>query len=276
MKKTLIYPVLFFFASLVQMIEAFSQQEDVGSRPLRETGISKLRDLNTDRPDVTESPKSVDKGYFQVEMSFYEYTDDGQNGNELTLYPFNFKYGVSQNTDIQFVYEPFLNVKDGAGNNERGNGDLAVRYKINLFGNDEGISALGVMPYIKFPTAKQDIGNEEYEGGLIMPFSYDTSDTSYFGAMVQVDSLYDDESKDRYFDFLYTLTQGFALNDQWGIFFEHVGIQASQNTIDFRALMNIGMTFEVSKNIIFDSGVRVGLTGAADNINVFSGVSFRF
>src|SRR5687767_4843881 len=37
-----------------------------------------MRDLATDRPDVTESPYTVDAGHFQAELSFIEYvSDDG-------------------------------------------------------------------------------------------------------------------------------------------------------------------------------------------------------
>src|SRR5688500_5011937 len=42
-----------------------------------------MREFSTDRPDVTESPYTVDAGHFQVEMSLVEYTLDDDGGAEL-------------------------------------------------------------------------------------------------------------------------------------------------------------------------------------------------
>ena len=44
-----------------------------------------LRDLSTDRPDMTESPYTVDAGRFQIEMSFADFTYDRENGETQTV-----------------------------------------------------------------------------------------------------------------------------------------------------------------------------------------------
>src|SRR3954469_16822345 len=67
------------------------------------TPRDQMRELNTDRPDVTESPYTVDAGHFQLELSFVEYTydDDGGNQiNEFSLAPSNFKLGLLNNVDL--------------------------------------------------------------------------------------------------------------------------------------------------------------------------------
>src|SRR5688572_22582399 len=39
-----------------------------------------MREMSTDRPDVTESSKTVDAGHVQVELSFGDYVRDEQDG----------------------------------------------------------------------------------------------------------------------------------------------------------------------------------------------------
>ena len=40
-----------------------------------------MREFNTDRPDVTESPFTVDAGHWQLELSFVEYTHNTGQGD---------------------------------------------------------------------------------------------------------------------------------------------------------------------------------------------------
>src|SRR5688500_4882093 len=59
-----------------------------------------MRELSTDRPDVTESPYTVDAGHFQVELSLIEYTRDEDQGAELdewVVMPSNLKVGLLNN-----------------------------------------------------------------------------------------------------------------------------------------------------------------------------------
>ena len=39
-----------------------------------------LRELETDRPDATESPVTVDRGHFQLESSFFSFSRDDSAG----------------------------------------------------------------------------------------------------------------------------------------------------------------------------------------------------
>jgi hypothetical protein len=72
-----------------------------------------MRDLSPDRPDVTESPYTVDAGHYQLEMDFANFTYDKTDGTTTKTWEvgdFNFKAGLLNNVDIQFVYDNYLNV----------------------------------------------------------------------------------------------------------------------------------------------------------------------
>src|SRR6185295_420185 len=63
-----------------------SRPEKEGYTLFNPTPESLLRGLNTDRPDVTESPFTVDAGHFQTELSFVEYTYDYDHGSRTDGY----------------------------------------------------------------------------------------------------------------------------------------------------------------------------------------------
>ena len=102
---------------------------------------AELRPLSTDRPDTTESPHTVDAGHFQFEMELAAWSKDGRE-RELSLGELNAKIGLDDCTDLQFVLPFYTHVRGG----DEGFGDVQIRLKHNLWGNDEGSTALAVMP----------------------------------------------------------------------------------------------------------------------------------
>jgi hypothetical protein len=100
--------------------------QDNASRPdrspytlLNPTPRALLRELDTDRPDKTETPITVDAGHFQVEMDLFTYTydrqDSGPAGSQTvrswSTGPINFKLGLRNNVDLQLVLEPYRHVQ---------------------------------------------------------------------------------------------------------------------------------------------------------------------
>ena len=73
---------------------------------------------------------------------------------------------------------------------------------------------------------------------------------------------------------LHTATLGIGLTEQLGLYVELVGIAGAQT--DYQAIFDTGFTFAVTDNLIFDTGVRIGLNDAAEDFGVFTGMSFRF
>src|SRR5687768_909846 len=102
-----------------------------------------MRDMETDRPDVTESPRTVDAGHFQVEASFFEYEhDDDNDGSErvetVSVLPSNLKVGLLNNVDLQLVLVPYVHEsthdqRHKTRDTADGFGDTQVRLKVNFW-----------------------------------------------------------------------------------------------------------------------------------------------
>lgn len=232
------------------------------------------RPMSADRPDITESPITVDAGAVQLEISFVDYARNGVK-DAWTVAPANLKIGLLNNVDLQFVLDPYVRQDDGTRTRD-GFGDTQLRLKINLWGNDDGETAFAIMPFIKLPTASDGLGNDHVEGGMIFPFATDLGEGVGLGLMFEADFVYD-EADDRYdTEFIMTGVLGFDITDVLGLYVEGIGITSTDPDVDFRGIFGVGGTYALTENMVFDVGVNIGLSGDADDVNLFSGVTVRF
>lgn len=231
------------------------------------------RELSADRPDATESPFTVDAGAVQLEMSFVDYTKNSDD-RTWSVAPFNTKIGLTESTDIQFVFDPYIYHDPRGGSSTSGVGDVQIRLKWNLWGNVGGNTALAIMPFVKLPTASNRIGNDHVEGGVIVPWSIDLAVGIGLGLMAEFDVVYDEEDDDYDLEFLTTAVLGIDITDALGMYIEGIGITSTD--AQFQSLAGFGFTFAVDRNVVLDAGVNIGLTGDADDVNIFVGITVRF
>lgn len=253
------------------------------------TPTDQLRDLTTDRPDTTESPITVDAGHFQLELSFFDHTRnrdrDGVRTEDTVFAPFNLKVGLTNRIDFQFVFEPWVVSRTRTPGQPtetiRGQGDLTLRLKINLWGNDGaepgfGNTTFGLMPYVKLPTARRGIGNGRVEGGLIVPLGLDLPAGFGLSFMLQGEFARDAENRRYGFELTHTASLGHKIFGELGGYVEYVGITPSRTGSTYRAFFSTGLTYGIGKNAQIDAGARFGLNRGSDDFNFFSGLSVRF
>ncbi len=234
--------------------------------------VDSMREMSTDRPDTTESPYTVDAGHFQLEMSFFDYSRSGGGDDQAWSFGLmNFKVGLLADTDLQFIFDTWS--RERSNQTLSGFGDVTLRLKQNLWGNDSGSTAFALMPYVKIPT-NTALSNGQWEGGLIAPFGIALSDRLNLGLMAEMDIVQEEEGGGHKIEWLHSGTLGFTLTDHLGMFVELVGIAGAQS--DYQALFNTGLTFSVSDNLVLDTGVRLGLNDASEDFGLFTGMSFRF
>ena len=80
----------------------------------------------------------------------------------------------------------------------------------------------------------------------------------------------------RQVEWLHTATLGFDLTEQLGLYIEYAGVASREKEFDYQSTFDAGITFGMNDNLIFDSGIRVGLNEAAEDSGVFTGMSIRF
>lgn len=257
-------------------------QDKSGYTLFEPTPADRMRELSADRPDGTESPYTVDAGHYQVELSFAGYTyndDDGVKTDSLTVLDTNLKAGLTNNIDLQVVFGVYereaTDPSGGAETTDEGFGDLQLRLKINVWGNDGGQTAFGVMPFIKVPLGGE-VSNDHVEGGVAHMLSWNVAEDWGLGFMAEFDAVYDDGDGDYDLEFIHTVVLGFDVAGPVGAYVEYIGLLSSEGGGDYQAIFSTGVTYGVDDNLVLDVGTQVGLTDAADDVNVFAGVTWRF
>lgn len=236
-----------------------------------------LRELEADRPDATESPVTVDAGHFQIETSFLAYGRDRSGGMRSEWWSFaetNIKYGLNSNMDLQLVLSPWVSERmEGGGVTEvDGVGDVELRLKWNLWGNDGGETALAVMPYVKIPSFS-DVSNDHWEGGVIVPLAWRVAETWSVAVQVEGAAVYDEDDDDTDFEFSHTAVLGVDLGERAGCYLEYLGVAGDHH---YEAYASGGLTWALSDQRQLDIGAVVGMNDAAADLAVFSGLTVKF
>ncbi len=236
-----------------------------------------LRQFATDRPDVTESPATVEKGRFQLESSFFHFSRDDFEGirtETLSIGESNIRRGLTERLEVQLAVAPYIRktVRSAEGRTAAADfGDLVVRLKYNLWGNDGGTTAFGLMPSVKIPTGTA-VGNGRWEGGAIAPFSWQAGEKWSLGGQFQVDRVFDEHAGDMDWQVSHTAVFGWEVAERYGIYLEYLGVAGNS----YQPFFSGGMTWELADEIQLDSGVLAGLNDAAEDIAFFAGISWRF
>jgi hypothetical protein len=247
-----------------------------------------MREMSTDRPDKTESPYTVDAGHFQIEMDVLSYGYDRDNGlrgdtriESVSIAPMNLKVGLCNRADLQLVLETYTSVRTHVRatrqvEKQRGFGDIMVRVKGNMWGNDGGPTAFALMPYVKLPTNQDGLGNNSVEGGLIAPFAVELPGGWGMGLMTQFDYVRDEVGSGHHPEFVNTITFGHNIAGNLDGYIEFFSAVNTERDSEWVGTVDTGLTYGLTEDIQLDAGINIGVTRSADDWNPFVGISWRF
>jgi hypothetical protein len=246
-----------------------------------------MRELSTDRPDQTESPYTVDAGHVQLEWDLANATfdRDRSGGGDVSTRAYgvggvNAKIGLLNNVDLQLVLDGHVSsrVTDrvaGTVARDSGFGEMQTRLKINLWGNDGGRTALGIMPFAKWPLPKSGVRNGEIEGGVILPFSMDLGAGWGLGAQTEVD-IVSDGLNGHDFEYFNTLTVGRDLFGSLAFYLEWAALVTPESGGEWQGQVDLGFTYGIGDNTQLDLGCNFGVTDSAPDYSPFLGLTVRF
>jgi len=244
-----------------------------------------MRKFAPDRPTKGFSVRTVDAGHFEIETDLINYTYStylGVTHSLQTLDP-TVKLGVTNwmDLEVQFNGLQYADSFDASSlprfQSNSGFGDVFLRSKINLFGNDSGPIGFALIPYVKLPSSAPLISNGAVEGGLIAPLAL-RPDDFIITLMTEVDDLKSAVGNNRYANFVNLVSVSHAVPGIEGVnamveLFSSVGTDpatAPVYTLDF------GMNFRLDQHTILDIGLNLGLNNAAPKAQVYTGISVRF
>ena len=274
------------FAILIPCLARADDQDKSGYNLFDPTPDELMRKFAPDRPTKGFSVRTVDAGHFEIETDLVNYTYSNYLGvtthNIQALDP-TLKLGLTNWMDfeVQFNGLQYARSFDGglASNfqSSTGFGDVLLRTKINLLGNDSGPVGFALIPYVKLPSSAPIISNGAVEGGLIAPLAL-RPDDFIVTLMTEVDDLKSATSNNRYANFVNLVSVSHSVPGTEGInamaeLYSSVGTDpgtAPVYTLDF------GMNFRLNQHTILDVGLNLGLNSAAPRAQIYTGISARF
>lgn len=248
----------------------------------RPTPRELMRPMSADRPDATESPYTVDAGHLQLEADVAAYlrdvaTGDGTRTLGWSFAVTNLKVGLTNGIDAQLVVETYRReeVESSAGDSvSDGFGDLVLRGKFNLWGNDGGSTAFALLPSVKFPTAASGLGNDHVEYGIAFPFAMELPHGFGLGLQVGADAVRNDGGTGYELALGASATVNRAIVGDLSGFLE---IAASGPADEAWAVtFDAGLTYAIGEDVQLDVAAFVGMNRRAPDLLIFAGISWRF
>ncbi len=246
-----------------------------------------LREFNTDRPDQTESPYTVDAGHFQVELDFLNCTrdHDTSGGGDIrtrdwAVAPVNVKLGLTNRVDLQWVIDPYVSsrVDDrvaGTVTRTSGFGDVTTRLKINFWGNDGGPTAFAVMPFVKWPLPASRVRNGETEDGVIFALRHELPAGWDAAVMTEVDFL-SNGAGGHDTEWINSISFSHDLRGKLGGYIELFTVMGDAPGFKWQGQLDVGLTYVLAHDIQLDLGCNFGVTKSAPDYQPFAGLSRRF
>ena len=227
-----------------------------------------LPSIQLDRPDQTECPFIVPKGYIQFESGF-GFEKENATTRHMTYPTVLWKYGINEMLECRLITE-FIAVHTRS-QIQQGVTPITVGFKANL------LKEKGLVPMVSFigHLTTQSLGNEVFRTAHTAPsfrFTLQHTLSPKISLSYNLGAEWDGETPKT--NYLYTLSTGFTLSKKWGCYTELYGFLPQDSKADHRA--DAGFTYLINNDWIVDLSSGVGLSPDSPRYYVAFGVSHRF
>jgi Putative MetA-pathway of phenol degradation len=250
-----------------------------------------LRSMDTDRPNITNTPHTIDAGHLQIETGVFDYMyyrdhspGDNVRRDDFAFGEFNFRLGVLNNLEINAVVNTYditaAHDYDGGTSLHAGSfGDTVIGAKLNLWGDDSPdetwVTALAVQPQFKLPTASDSVGNGRFEFEVPFPFLMNLPEGFHLGLQPGVS--YQRNSTDTGYvtGFPSAISLDRVLICNIDVYLEYACDPTDEPHAKTEQTIDVGGTYPLNDNVVLDTGLNFGMNSASPNIEWVAGISIR-
>jgi hypothetical protein len=213
--------------------------------------------IQTDRPDQTESSSTVGKGELQIESGILvQHTE----GIREVLIPTNlFRYGLTRNVELRVLSEYGL-FKNGSFNAD-GITDLQIGTKIQLLKNENKNTEIAFLSHLIIPSGTNGFTIDEYGTINKLSISHSLSENIGIGYNLGYDFIQSSNG-----NFTYSVALGFSVNDHFGMYIEPFGSWVEFEEFDHN--FDAGITYLVNDNCQLDFSFGTGISNEFNYISV--------
>ena len=224
-----------------------------------------LGQIIPDRPDFTDSPVVVPKGFVQLETGF-TYTSFGgadafQIGEALVRIP------VSDRLEARLGVPNYI-VNDGPGPDGFADSFLGAKYQLGPTVSGWDMALVGA---VTLPTGEDALSSDSVDPSAA--FVLGRSLTHRVGVTGQIAAAFPERGGERRSDISATLVSAIALSDRASGFIELAGFGIEEDTPDVR--LHAGLLFPVNSNFQLDVHGGFGLSDISPDSFVGVGLAYR-
>jgi hypothetical protein len=225
-------------------------------------------EINTDRPDVTESSVVVPRGSLQIENGAAWTSDHGSHSVDLseTL----IRFGILNKTELRLVVPNYFD-SIGRTGSRSGFGDLALGVKQQL-GPLPGDVDLAVIIAVSLPTGSSGVTSGGYDPFIKFPWSKELKDGWSVGGQQSLFWNTDDNRRNLTWEPTQYLEKQIA--KPLDVFVEYAGDYLQRG--NSRQLLHFGAAYKITPVNQLDFHFGLGLTQATPNHFFAVGYSIRF
>lgn len=253
---------------------------------------SALRGMDTDRPNLTNTPHTIDAGHLQIETGlydashFHDRTHGGDSVNDtLSLAHINARLGLTDRFEINAAIDSYTRIKStdnlaAQTSKLTGFGDTVLGGKLNLWGNagadDPWTSGFALQPQVKLPTAQTGIGNNHIEWAIGAPFVVNLVGGFHLGLQTALGQERNTSNNHDVVGWQNSASLDHVIFGGVDVYLEYAMHATTERGVQPQQSVDIGFTYPITDNLAIDSGVFMGVNKATPGLEWTSGISFRF
>jgi hypothetical protein len=243
----------------------------------------KMPELNPDRPDKTNSSVTVPAGHWQLEGDLAIVSRDQADGlrtEDWSNLDFMLRVGLAEGFELELSHAPLLrgsaeDLVTGDTADQSGHGDLNVGFKLTLSEAKGLRPGVGLIPFVKFPTATEGLGNGQTEGGLGIPVGWELPHDWELGTMLELDVNANSQASGRHVDSSLSASASHSIWGPLGGYLELWGQLSGEQGVNGQATFDTGLTCNLGESAQVDLGANVGLNDTATDLEPFVGMTYR-
>ncbi len=249
-------------------------------------GPSEQRDpwepLVTDRPDFTESPSTVGLGTLQVEggYTFARHRNAAGRTDRHSFGELLFRFGVVADwLELRAVVSPAAAVSSASGirSAHAGVEDLQLGLKLAVRDQDTWIPRVGLIGQLDLPTGDGPFGAGRVLGSGLVIYGWDVNESFSLAGQTGIGGDIDGVTGRSYRLTAQSVSASLSLSPRVATYFEWFAlIPSGADTERPQHYVNGGLTVLFGPDVQWDVRIGHGLTAAADDLFVGTGVSVRF
>lgn len=243
------------------------------------------RDYCPTRPGLNTTPCTIAPGRVSVETALADWTlDDGDDARTDTVLIGDTlaRLGITDTIELQAGWTPYGHVRSrdkASGTVDRAGriGDVTVGAKVNLLHPDGKGVSIAVQPFATLPVGRQPVGAGDFGAGVVVPVTFDLSDTLNLETTSEIDAAVDEDGSGRHLAYSGVVGLGLKLSKAVSVTLEgQVLRDEDPSGHTMQGLASMSLAWQPNDDLQLDTGAVAGLNRDAPDVELYVGISRRF